>query len=45
MHLKKAEKSRMQAEDPMERNKESDTYASFHEGDASDATNEAQVNQ
>lgn len=28
----------------MERNKESDTYASFHEGDASDATNEAQVN-
>lgn len=34
----------MQAEDPMERNKESDTYASFHEGDASDATNEAQVN-
>lgn len=33
----------MQAEDPMEVNKESDTYASVHEGDISDAAYEAKV--
>ncbi|CAK9211657.1 unnamed protein product [Sphagnum troendelagicum] len=43
VHLKKAEKSRMQAEDPLERNRESDNYASFHEGDSSDAANEAKI--
>lgn len=43
VHVKKADKSRMQAEDPMEMNKESDTYAAFHEGDTSDAANEAKV--
>ncbi|KAJ7556567.1 hypothetical protein O6H91_05G088500 [Diphasiastrum complanatum] len=43
LHLKKADKGRMQAEDPLERNVESDTFASFPETDFSPAEHEANV--
>eukprot|EP01018_Ginkgo_biloba_P013305 Gb_36024 [translate_table: standard] len=43
LHLKKADKSRMQAEDPMERDVNSDSFASFHEGDVSSVEYEAKV--
>lgn len=43
VHVKKADKGRMQAEDPAEINKEGDTFTGFHEENASDAANEARV--
>lgn len=43
LHLKKADKTRLQAEDPMERDVTSDSFASFQEGDISAAQYEAKV--
>jgi len=43
LHLKKADKTRLQAEDPMERDATSDSFASFQEGDISPLQYEAKV--
>ncbi|GLJ06335.1 hypothetical protein SUGI_0036660 [Cryptomeria japonica] len=43
LHLKKADKTRLRAEDPMERDANSDSFASFQEGDMSPADYEAKI--
>eukprot|EP00250_Pteridium_aquilinum_P010421 c19376_g1_i1 orf=124-2694(-) len=43
LHLKKADKSRMQAEDPLERDIQNENYASFQEGDTSPLEQEEQI--
>ncbi|KAH7426637.1 hypothetical protein KP509_10G009500 [Ceratopteris richardii] len=43
LHLKKSDKGRLQAEDPLERDIQSDNYASFHEGDISPLEQEEQI--
>ncbi|KAH9326346.1 hypothetical protein KI387_006524, partial [Taxus chinensis] len=43
LHLKKADKTRMQADDPMERDANSDSFASFPEGDMAPADYEAKI--
>jgi DNA replication licensing factor MCM4 len=43
VHVKKADKGRMQAEDPMEVDNESGEKERDREGDTSDAANEAKV--
>ena len=43
LHLKRVDKIRLRAEDPMEHDTNSDSFASFQEGDMSPTDYEAKV--